>query len=550
MALPEQDYFIPDLLIRLEDPPRTRIVRFLGSLSTRDLKSRASITYISNWLSDPDPTIRRIVALALGELGARASPLIPKLLATLSDNSLHVCFDSARALQRIGPAVVRSLSLALRNNDVLFPRMGISILGYFGPQSESSLKLLMEFTDHRNSFVRTEAAEAIGRMGDVAAPAMPDLIRLIGSPHTDCVIAAIRAVLNMGNAGRAAIPILRKLFNDPDTHPEELFHAGSALICMGPEGQQIIRETTRSHFFRNRVYAFAMIEGNPVYFPEFLSMMVDLLEDNNEELRTSAAINIRRIGFNGLIELQSRLPNLSARAKAYIAAEMKHSSEIETFAVPVLLQILEDGHPAVRLSAAESLNRHRPNHVKACRQLMEIALREHGSIRESALQFLECIRLPQEMVQQLESDPSPESAEIRQRVGKRLIQTPTQIVHAEALSPSHSTPWDFEAMRHEGDLLLFLEVIAQYERGNNSFRKVSQQLEKGGSPMQPPPFSVSVAEITRCMDRLNQFFGKVFGTKDFKLFDAPKGRPAKLTDAGRRAGNWASAFFERQQQVR
>ena len=64
--------------------------------------------------------------------------------------------------------------------------------------------------------VRLKAVEVLGRMGDDAAAAVPDLVKLLDDPDADVRKAAARTIGRIGPAAKAAVPaLMQKLFESP-----------------------------------------------------------------------------------------------------------------------------------------------------------------------------------------------------------------------------------------------------------------------------------------------------------------------------------------------
>jgi HEAT repeat protein len=127
-------------------------------------------------LKDPDATVRREAAEAIGRLGPAAIPAIPAVVAALTDPDSKVRVHAAVALKDIDPAdatLLRPLTAALKDPDVDVRKSAIAALRRVGSYHKAEVvAVLREVFKRKNEDqeVRVMAQGAIEEI-DPSAPA-------------------------------------------------------------------------------------------------------------------------------------------------------------------------------------------------------------------------------------------------------------------------------------------------------------------------------------------------------------------------------------------
>jgi HEAT repeat protein len=140
---------------------------------------------LAKQLKTGDVDARRAAAKSLGESGAAAKSAVPALTDALRDSDLYVRRFAAQSLGQIGPAAksaVPVLSTLVRNGrdkkEVL--DAAADAIGKIGGGVGSVEALAATLRDtSRESESRRQAAEALGRMGASAKPAIPALLEVL-----------------------------------------------------------------------------------------------------------------------------------------------------------------------------------------------------------------------------------------------------------------------------------------------------------------------------------------------------------------------------------
>ncbi len=175
----------------------------------------------------------RIAAIrALGGFGREAAGAVPQLVRALRDDDLRVRWFAAEALALIGPdakAAVPALLEGLRSRDVATGQaeggsgemadgpirlMAAYALGRIGPEARAAIPELIAALSGPDSRVRCEAAQALGLIGPEARAAIPELRRLV----TRGTVADVseRTAEALGRLGSVAIPALVEMLHDGD----------------------------------------------------------------------------------------------------------------------------------------------------------------------------------------------------------------------------------------------------------------------------------------------------------------------------------------------
>lgn len=142
-------------------------------------------------------------------------------------------------LHALGPASVPALARALRDPDPQMRRdvaVALDVVGggwWHFPDGGSKLDLspalpaLLAALQDPDPGVRAWSAQDIGDMGAAASAAVPRLRAMLRRPDAESRGNACRALGQMGSAARSALPDLRRALNDPS---QEVRQAARAAI--------------------------------------------------------------------------------------------------------------------------------------------------------------------------------------------------------------------------------------------------------------------------------------------------------------------------------
>ncbi len=168
-------------------------------------------------LKDADDEVRATAATAVGNLGAKAEPAIPALIAQLERDSFKEARETAaRALGRVGKAVptdrtaVKPLQkAATADADPVTRTVALGALAMIGEDVPGQVTALRKFLTHDEALVRMKASHALGMIGAPAKGAAAEIAAALEKEtdaHRRGYVA--RALGNVGDAD--FLPALEK----------------------------------------------------------------------------------------------------------------------------------------------------------------------------------------------------------------------------------------------------------------------------------------------------------------------------------------------------
>ena len=273
------DYPLDKWADRLKSDDPT--VRYQAAIALGLSGASAFTPDLRRLLEDRNPQVRLAATTALGTLRTDAAASVPALAALLRDRDRFVNTAAARALRRFGaeakPALQRlgeTLEKNLGGFDYRALRQGeiaetILVIDPTSAEARRALRLLTNLlNDDRpdSNGTRLAGARALGRCGSAAQAAVPALVQRLRDKELAVRVAAaeallliagtrsesaqavevlsdglsaakardrretVRAVDRLGPLGRALLPALRKLRDDPDAQVREAAQTAIARV--------------------------------------------------------------------------------------------------------------------------------------------------------------------------------------------------------------------------------------------------------------------------------------------------------------------------------
>lgn len=198
-------------------------------------------------LNDPNASVRRSAAFALGRLGESARDAVEDLVRLLHDDAddkvrdmaAAALGDIARALKGDDEAWNHSGSLLVKvlkgDPSERVRRSAAYALGAFGPQASGAAKYLVKALTDDKPAVRQNAAWALGQIGASAAEAVPNLCALLRDKDSLVRRDAAGALGSMGKAAeRAGTPLIELVKSETDNVVKKTALASLAELA-GPE---------------------------------------------------------------------------------------------------------------------------------------------------------------------------------------------------------------------------------------------------------------------------------------------------------------------------
>ena len=170
----------------------------------------------------------------------------------------------------------------------------------------AAVPALIQLLKDQNSEVRSQATEALGKVGSATVDQVPDLIQLLKDENSEVRLNASKALREIGIE---AVPALIQLLNDENSLVRQ--NAAFALSEIGPEAKQEMVKTLSqmgsqaipdliqlledpSSAVRSSA-AKVLAEIGPEAKPA-ITALIQLLNDDSNEVRSQANRSLREIG--------------------------------------------------------------------------------------------------------------------------------------------------------------------------------------------------------------------------------------------------------------
>ncbi len=233
------DEEIPDLKKNLRAADalvRAESAADLGSLGTR---AASTVDDLEKLLDDPSPVVRMAGAAALLRVKPRAARAREVLAKGLESPDATTRRQAARAIGSTGPAAAElagKLGALLADPDVRVRRAALLAIATLGPAA-GALDAVVKLLDTPETAL--DAAEALGRMGSAARPAVKPLAKLLKSEAVTERWAAVRAISQIGgeDAAPAVEFMVRELRNGVEV---DCYNMMIYLALLGPVAKDAI----------------------------------------------------------------------------------------------------------------------------------------------------------------------------------------------------------------------------------------------------------------------------------------------------------------------
>jgi HEAT repeat protein len=196
---------------------------------------RAALPVLLNALQNADSQVRWNAGSALGFLRFRPSEVVPTLIGLLGHENPGVRWNACFLLGNLGDEAEPAISSLIA---VVQDERAGEILNERGARSGKGFYEV--FKDHS---VRSAAAEALGKIGPIARPAVPSLIQALKDVNPFVRLDAAVAMRRIEGNGARAVPVLIDLLTErSETQRQELLwsEAANALGEIGPDAKQAV----------------------------------------------------------------------------------------------------------------------------------------------------------------------------------------------------------------------------------------------------------------------------------------------------------------------
>src|SRR5579872_6747079 len=310
---------------------------------------------------------RVLIAQTLFDVGAETGELLAALLPLLFDANHRVAGRAGRLLILVSPEeAARQVSILIQQIEEgpeRIDKLHAFALFALAPQAAPAIPVLVRLLGSHDTELSSRAAATLGELGPSARSAVPGLVSQLGRPAVDFAYRTtiVEALGKVGPAAQPAVPALLAIVGSPEPNmimttffaeqPQARFReaAISALQTIGDDSQEVIakvRSQATSQSADVRVAALETLVVLAKSSPVVLAELVRLIRDESPNVRAHAALAIGRM----LLDRRE--------------------------AVAPLVAALTDGNPYVRTAAAISLG-HLGAQAKSAVPALRLA--EHGT---------------------------------------------------------------------------------------------------------------------------------------------------------------------------
>lgn len=296
-----------------------------------------AVSVLVQEMETKEPSIAIAAAKVLGEIGTAAKPAQPALRRALKSPRADLRRAAAEALVRTVPdaMMVRFWLETLRDKELA--DVGLQALGLIG---KAAVPGLAEVLSDKEPFLRSRAAEALGRIGPEAA-----------------------------SSAAALIGLLRD--DDADTRTR----AGAALVSIRPASEELAKPFGTVLKDKNeacRVLAIATLAGIGWEAKVSVPLLSEALRDDSADVRSAAAQGLGKFGADA----ESAVPLLAAclkdlQVRQAAAEALGKIGPAAGKAVPALSKLIIDADKTIRPVALNALGAIDPT-AKAARPALEI----------------------------------------------------------------------------------------------------------------------------------------------------------------------------------
>jgi HEAT repeat protein len=374
---------LPKLIEALQaQEPRERSGAVLALGAMHRAASGAAPAMLARLDSETDPTVRATLLTALPQIGADPAALVPRLVDGIKDEGepiRHAAVNALLTLQTAQKQVVDALLTLLKDPNPAFQERAAYVLGRLGEYAAPAIPEIIATASRANAPPAFQDA-----LVQIGAPAVP--VILAGAEHVDegnitPDFWAVKALKSMG--GVAAIPVSHGL-----THP----NANARLLAvrvlgeLGTDAEAAIPALIQrldDPDLRVRASALSALIATHAPLKNLQPRLEIAIKDPSPLVRIAALEAVGKLGEDGR-SLQA----------AVVAALREHEETIQRAALGVVGRVFPGaveptmallGNQALRGAAIDALGRIGPAAKEAAEPLAGIARSQSKDDRLHAL---------------------------------------------------------------------------------------------------------------------------------------------------------------------
>jgi HEAT repeat protein len=420
---------IPVLARHLRDPNDN--VRAVAVAALGRLDALAALPRLVQLANDPNEWVRQALAEALGELGCEANQLLRKKTkrgrGTMSGRRW---LGWLRRRRGRGPVelAVETLRAALGDTSPAVRSQAVTSLGRIGPAAAPAAPDLIRLLRDGDEAICCRAAESLGRLGAAGTDTVTSLSELLQDASAAVQQAAARALGALKAKATPAVPSLIPLLQDAS--PQVRQTAAEAISRIGTVPEEAAPELLEGLSHEDNVVRARTVEalgtiGTPA--ADTVLALVQALEDPNDLVRAKTAEALGKIGpaaAEAVPSLVRALEDADNLVRARAAVALGEMGAAAGPAVPALTAALGHSNPLVRGQAAHALGRIGTAARSALAALEQTAHDDSGEVRSQVVFAVGEIGGPAEVTGRVlfpaleDADPQVRAA-AAQALGKR-----------------------------------------------------------------------------------------------------------------------------------
>ncbi len=228
---------LPAILEAIRDNDSSTIYRAFEALQAMGAAAKDALPEMIKYMKGSDDRLREQSVIVIATMGPTAEEAVPLLLEALDDSDSTVKHGAAKALRGMGSAVSqKAVATLMQSSFHEYITFVPEIIAEFGAEA---VPALIKGTEDADRHVVHHSVEALQKMGDAAAPAVPALIKLIDlKVGGEAQEKAIETLGKLGALGKAAVPCLTVTIRSGGE--DYRWRSIEALGSIGPDAREAI----------------------------------------------------------------------------------------------------------------------------------------------------------------------------------------------------------------------------------------------------------------------------------------------------------------------
>ena len=198
--------------------------------------AKSALSHLIAALRDPDPRTATGAAQAIGCMGVEGADGVPALAEAMRGTNIVLCRLAAKALSQVGPPALATLIAHLQHADPFVRGESALALGWMGAQARSAVPFLAAALRGPRPSISTTTPLPASIKASYQTPTTPPLITPPPEGQTPDDNSRVYAAQALGRIGSAAAPALSDLKDAAQNGPDALRQAARTAIRL-IEGQ-------------------------------------------------------------------------------------------------------------------------------------------------------------------------------------------------------------------------------------------------------------------------------------------------------------------------